>query len=704
MVDLKKSIPLSRFLILTYLFTTTIIGLVTYTLLEDHFVKYQKNEIKRFGEFSFSQFRDAQYASDQLLKNIIEGNLPTTYPNTLSELEKYGEDTWKDFNKDKFIDGIFIANNHGHIAYHSHARDFLPYQNWTDDKIGKLIKKENHYCIDFVSCGYYFSSPIMLDNDGSEYYLVGIRHYDEILKSLTNIGSEFSMIVQVNHKEMLLFNSTHLPDHLEKHFERWAVYAKEINLNGHAYFSENEQHYAVYAEPIDFKNNIYFSTTVNITEIITKTENLKLIVIFIMSSTFFIASIFMVMMISFMSNLTKKLTGALQYVAENDNKLLSEIDKIGLSCFKEIDSFQKNIILHHEKISLSKLKLNQQLQDNQIKSAEDYMSRRTNEVTGLPNKIRFKETVESGIIPIGSTLVLLDFKDFNKINDAIGHSAANHYIKIIGSKLITSNIFHSLYSIDIDRFAAITQENVKKINHQPQAINQVRELFKLAIKVEGVTFKCAFNYGAVKMNINHINNSEQPLLEASYALELAKKITTSDYFFYNETLKAQRFAENFVYTEFYSALKNNQFTIYLQPKVNSISGEIIGAESLIRWQHPDKGLMSPNQFIPALEGSVRIIDLTYWVIERSCKLISRLKDHNLQIPISINIPPAILSTSRFRLRLLEILKKNSIRPQLIELEITEEGAVNADSEINVLRELIEDGFSIAMDDFGTGYS
>ena len=158
--------------------------------------------------------------------------------------------------------------------------------------------------------------------------------------------------------------------------------------------------------------------------------------------------------------------------------------------------------------------------------------------------------------------------------------------------------------------------------------------------------------------------------------------------------------------EMEQALDEQQFYVVVQPKYDPVAENIVGGEALVRWQHPQKGIISPGVFIKVFERNGFIISLDYFVWEETCRLQAQMKQNETNIvPISINVSRLHFYSSELRSKLRELIQKYNLAPSDIELEITESICGEESGNIfDIIRELQSDGFRIAMDDFGSGYS
>jgi EAL domain-containing protein (putative c-di-GMP-specific phosphodiesterase class I) len=158
--------------------------------------------------------------------------------------------------------------------------------------------------------------------------------------------------------------------------------------------------------------------------------------------------------------------------------------------------------------------------------------------------------------------------------------------------------------------------------------------------------------------------------------------------------------------DMYLALDNDQFELFFQPKVDPGTHMIIGMEALLRWRHPERGLIYPNDFIAIAEESKLIVPIGDWVLGKVCEEVLRWQQQGLpQIKVSINISPVQLEQDEFASRFIQILQQHNLPGAQFEVELTEQGLVKGRKNVNkALRMLSDYGISIAIDDFGRGYS
>jgi len=196
------------------------------------------------------------------------------------------------------------------------------------------------------------------------------------------------------------------------------------------------------------------------------------------------------------------------------------------------------------------------------------------------------------------------------------------------------------------------------------------------------------------------------LKHADVAMYQSKETGRNTYCFYNNAMDAQAHESLTLENDLRRALERNEFCLHYQPQISSGDKMVTGAEALLRWQHPKRGLLLPEIFIQLLEDTGLIIDVGDWVLDSACMQIRRWHDADIDLPqVSVNIAPRQLADPGLPDKIQAILEKYHLEPSALELEITESTLMNnEDQAIKILMNLHNNGVSIAMDDFGTGYS
>lgn len=193
---------------------------------------------------------------------------------------------------------------------------------------------------------------------------------------------------------------------------------------------------------------------------------------------------------------------------------------------------------------------------------------------------------------------------------------------------------------------------------------------------------------------------------ALIAKRTIKKGALTNYAFFSDKFRNDIIMEQEIESEMHQALEDKQFVVYLQPKINLSDGKLKGAEALVRWQHPEKGLIMPDSFIPVFESNGFIIKLDEYVCREVCIMLRRWIDAGVEpVPVSVNLSRLHIYSGDVIGYLIGIIKKYEIPPKYLRLEVTETIFLGDTDKLNdVLTELHSLGFKVEMDDFGSGYS
>ena len=338
-------------------------------------------------------------------------------------------------------------------------------------------------------------------------------------------------------------------------------------------------------------------------------------------------------------------------------------------------------------------------------------------LTNIPNRTLFLDKVKEYLSKASKTrgyaaLVFLDIDHFKKVNETYGHEMGDHLLKQVVQRIsesinsqdifarITGNKFAIFIpSLDIDK--GLSEEMVTNY------ISTIHDQFISPFLISGDEQHLSFTTGVVLFNDNTI--SAYDLLKRSEtAMYEAKKDTRGTNKFYESSMSQETQETLMVENDIHKAIRNDELIVYYQPQMDIAQNKIIGAEALVRWEHPEKGFVSPGLFIPIAEESGIIIKLEEWIIEKALAEIKELTKKLGHFPldhIAINISTVHFLQPHFVEKLMLQLYKYGVKPEWIELEITESGIMrNIDDAAKKIKELKNFGFTVAIDDFGTGYS
>ena len=345
------------------------------------------------------------------------------------------------------------------------------------------------------------------------------------------------------------------------------------------------------------------------------------------------------------------------------------------------------------------------------KDAEARMQRMANydTLTGLPNLCLLNQLVGQALTETKRSrehgaLLVIDITRIGAISDTLGHDIGNDLLCEIG-RLFRLSLREAdvLARLDGHKFA-VALLHIEKREHA--AIVAQKLLSALAAPI--VLASHSLQVGAhIGITVYTEDGTDVPTLirYADVAMSKAAQNIESGFLFYSEEMN-QRAKEHLrIESELRQALLNNELMLYYQPKVSLRSGRIVGAEALLRWRHPVRGLVSPGVFIPVAEETGLILDLGTWVLEEACRQVREWKDANLIMPpVAVNLS-ARQFDSQLPKRIAAVLERHGVQPEQINLEITESLLVRGtDNVIAIMNELVAMGMALALDDFGTGYS
>lgn len=328
-------------------------------------------------------------------------------------------------------------------------------------------------------------------------------------------------------------------------------------------------------------------------------------------------------------------------------------------------------------------------------------------VTRLPNRSLFTNMLERAISKASRNestfgLLILDLDRFKDINDTLGHSFGDELLQHVSQRL-EHNVRRSDFvsRLGADEFAIIAEEMPKSDSIETLARNLIQSLPK-RFNIAGHTVTLSASAG-IAMYPSDGENAEQLLKNADLALNKAKEDGRARHRFFDEALHQRARERREIETDLFNALENRQLRLYYQPKLDCANGQVVGTEALLRWEHPERGLMLPSQFIQIAEDSQLIHPLGEWVIETVCQQMHDWRAQGLPVvPCSLNISPSQLESADLLHCLSNSVSQFGIQPSSIELEVPESlVASNLDRAKGHIERLREAGFRIVVDDFGS---
>ncbi|MBD1886426.1 EAL domain-containing protein [Microcoleus vaginatus] len=331
-------------------------------------------------------------------------------------------------------------------------------------------------------------------------------------------------------------------------------------------------------------------------------------------------------------------------------------------------------------------------------------------LTGLPNRLLFNERLSLALASAHQkgemlAVIFLDLDRFKNVNDTLGHPVGDLLLQSVSRRLTNClRVGDSIARWGGDEFTVLLY-NINSPEEATKICQLIIQSLSSPFDFEGLELYIKASLGIALAPYDG-EDAETLLKNADAAMYKAKQKGRNNYQFYTQAIGSKVSEDLNLENHLYKALKNYEFVLHYQPQINLKTGKIVGLEALIRWEHPERGLISPDRFIPLAEETGLICPIDEWVMRTAC--LQNRAWQLLGLPrmrIAVNLSARQFLQPHTVQLIAEILSETKLNPEYLEIEITESIAMTDVSfTVSVLQQLQDMGIHISLDDFGTGYS
>jgi diguanylate cyclase (GGDEF)-like protein/PAS domain S-box-containing protein len=329
-------------------------------------------------------------------------------------------------------------------------------------------------------------------------------------------------------------------------------------------------------------------------------------------------------------------------------------------------------------------------------------------LTGLPNRILFTDRIGHAILQAQRNntklaVALIDLDRFKEINDSLGHSAGDQVLISVGERMATAlRASDTVARLGGDEFGLVLPE-LSDMDALLPVLERMQEGLEEPIHVQSLPIGIEASIG-IAIYPDHGHDAQTLIQRADIAMYEAKR-DGFNYVFYDDTVHDYDVNSLTLVAELRRAISERELVLYYQPKAALESGVVTSVEALIRWMHPERGLVLPDSFIPLAQETSLIGPLTLYVIEEALRQSRAWKEQGIELQVAVNLSTRNLLDRSFPDQVADLLRHWDVKPDALELEVTESSMLaNPKRAQEVLRELSELGIRLSIDDFGTGYS
>ena len=329
------------------------------------------------------------------------------------------------------------------------------------------------------------------------------------------------------------------------------------------------------------------------------------------------------------------------------------------------------------------------------------------ELTNLPNRMLFLDRLAQAIThshreSTSFAIMLLDLDRFKEVNDTLGHNVGDQLLQEVSCRLHDAvRESDTVARLGGDEFVILMEQS--DLQHAPAVADKLLKVLERPFKLDGQLIDMSASFGIAYFP-EHGEDSVTLLQKADVAMYAAKR-SQSGYEVYSDTQEQSTRADLAFKSELMQAINRDELVLYFQPKIELGTSKVTSVEALVRWQHPQRGFLPPDLFIPMAEQTGLIDQLTVWVLKKAMLQCAEFNNAGMDITVAVNLSARSLHDFRLPGEIARMLSDGKIRPSMLVLEITESAVMSDPAEaLEVLQILDKMGVSLSIDDFGTGYS
>jgi diguanylate cyclase (GGDEF)-like protein/PAS domain S-box-containing protein len=332
-------------------------------------------------------------------------------------------------------------------------------------------------------------------------------------------------------------------------------------------------------------------------------------------------------------------------------------------------------------------------------------------LTGLPNRILLMDRLGQALAKAkrdgtSVAVIFVDLDKFKVVNDTLGHNAGDTLLKTVAERMLKSvRASDTVARLSGDEFLILVDEQGSSQKHSFEVIERLQAAMADPVAIDGQLLRVSCSIGTAAYP-RDATDPDTLITNADLAMDHAKEQGRNTYACYPDSLNAAAFERRRLEEGLKTGLERGQFNLVYQPQVDIASGKIRAVEALVRWQHPELGLIMPSRFIPLAEKTDVIVELGDWVMREACRQNFAWRKAGLSpIVVAVNVSARQFRERDFVMRVKAALEEAGLEPRYLELELTESLLVENVSDVtNKMLELGELGITFSIDDFGTGYS